>query len=169
MLVQAHPLSFALRITLVFAGVCASAVDAQTVQLPSVRTFSYSGSVLVPDRGTASLGSVGRTASSRNRSGLRAGAGRSTSLGNAVVTATITDHQQIDRQLLGPGFETAPRVPDRTEEGKSLVRHGRVMYRSGNYAAANASYQMAIQALSGPLKTLAKAEYDRFRFATAAK
>ena len=75
--------------------------EAQVVQLPSFHTFSYRGSVLVPDGGTVSLG--GNTSLQSHR--LRRGLGRQTwgrmNASQAAVSATIIDHNQLDHQLLG--------------------------------------------------------------------
>ncbi|TWU47821.1 hypothetical protein [Rubripirellula reticaptiva] len=158
-----------LRWTLVVAMIeclSASSADAQVIQLPSFHTFSYSGSVLVPDSGSASLGGVRRSVS--NRSG-RNFTGASSHAG-AAVHVTIIDHQAIDRAILGQSrfddqksadSQNSLSHKDATAEGKSLVRHARSMYRSGNAAAARMSYQMAIQLLDGRLKQLAKSEYER--------
>ncbi|MDM4017358.1 hypothetical protein [Roseiconus lacunae] len=87
-----------------------AAATAQTIQLPSFQTFRYSGSVVVPDQGATSLGSVRRSAS-RSRSvgsgnitrrgfGQRAGSATG-STGDSSVHVTIIDHDAIDRQLRG--------------------------------------------------------------------
>lgn len=88
----------ALACLIVLPGASASG---QVVQLPSISTFSYSGSVLAPDRGTTSLGGVSRSAMGSSRRGLSRGFGSSFSRSNASVTATIIDHQEIDRQIRG--------------------------------------------------------------------
>jgi hypothetical protein len=74
----------------------------QTIQLPSFQRFSYTGSVLVPDRGSASLGGVSRSFSSRS-SRRGSGVARSSGLSHsgASVHVTIIDHDAIDRQLRG--------------------------------------------------------------------
>lgn len=147
-----------------FAGVVAAArTDGQVVQLPTFRTFSYSGSVLVPDSGTASLGGVGRSVSRSSSSSSFGPRGRNlggvNSLGGAGVSATIIDLEAMDRAIL----DQSPTIDrkDRVEEGKALVRHGRTMFRAGRYSASHASYQMAIQLLDGRLKRLAQSEYAR--------
>ena len=77
----------------------AESASGQVIQLPSVGTFSYHGSVAVPDGGSASLGSL----SSRYYYGqprarvLSSGA----TTGSAVVDAQVIDHQKMDRQVLG--------------------------------------------------------------------
>jgi type II secretory pathway component GspD/PulD (secretin) len=85
-----------------------------TVQLPSVRTFSVGTSVLVPDRGATYLGGVKRASygsSSFGVPGLRGvpGAGRlfgnraigaDVSSSSAWATATIIDHDELDRAVL---------------------------------------------------------------------
>ncbi len=145
-------------------------VNAQSViQLPSFQQFSYSGSVLVPDRGSAYLGGVKRSASGQSQRGLNRTAGRTISNSGASVTATIIDLQQIDRQILADGRRpnvarqrSASRpVVDRTEEGKSLVRFARRQYKQGDKSGAHQAYQMAIEILDGRLQQLAIAEFRR--------
>ncbi|MGB7324731.1 MAG: hypothetical protein WBD31_07655 [Rubripirellula sp.] len=145
----------------------ASPSEAQVIQLPSFHTFSSSGSVLVPDSGSAYLGGVRRSATHRSGRNYSSAASHS----GAGVHVTIIDHQAIDRAILGSqgsrdsqrslSRKDASSRRDATEEGKSLVRHARSMYRSGNVGAARMSYQMAIQILDGRLKQLAKLEYER--------
>ena len=76
--------------------------DAQSViQLPSFQTFSYSGTVVVPDQGSAFLGGVKRAASSSQRRGPSRAAGSALGNSQASVSATIIDLQEMDRQILG--------------------------------------------------------------------
>jgi hypothetical protein len=87
--------------------------NCQVVQLPSVRNFSMTGGVSVPDGGTASLGGTGYSATSRSArgpfplgtramGGVAAGASLS-------VSAQIIDLDAMDEALLGrqPGASTA--------------------------------------------------------------
>ncbi len=71
------------------------------VQLPSFHTFSYRGSVLVPDGGTTSLGGVKRSATGFNHRGWNRGYGSVNSTSNASVSARIIDLAEMDRQILG--------------------------------------------------------------------
>jgi hypothetical protein len=77
----------------------------QVVQLPSMHNFSVSTSVLVPDRGSAYLGGVGRAHHSRTTSGWSP-LGRNTSRAGSVagtgvmVHATIIDHAELDALVL---------------------------------------------------------------------
>ena len=71
------------------------------VQLPSFHTFSFSGSVLVPDGGTTSLGGVKRSASGYNHRGWNRGYGSVNSNSNASISARIIDLAEMDRQILG--------------------------------------------------------------------
>lgn len=147
------------------------------VQLPSFQTFSYSGTVVVPDSGSTYLGGVKRSATGINRRGLSHGFGSAQGVGQASVTATIIDHHEIDRRLRGskpqdflpartltrPPLRAADlrRPSDPTEEGKALVRFARAQYLRGNESDSFDTYQMAIGVLSGRLKELAKAEFRR--------
>jgi hypothetical protein len=88
---------------------------AQVIQLPTFRFFGLSTTVSVPDRGSAHLGGVSRSATSRSENGLpllssapfagrafgnRATAG-ATELGGASVSAYIHDFDAMDEELLG--------------------------------------------------------------------
>ncbi|MGI9474621.1 MAG: hypothetical protein ACR2NZ_24005 [Rubripirellula sp.] len=180
-----------LRTTFLLAAVVVSSVGVSqpravaqlpsVVQLPSFQTFSYTGSVMVPDGGTASLGGVRRSSSSFSRRGLSRGAGFAHSFPQASVSATIIDNAEIDRQILGASPEefvrqnqqresqlkSRPKVLTRTEEGKSLVRYARKQYQQGNESMSFDAYLMAINVLDGRLKELATVEFRRV-FGTAA-
>lgn len=145
------------------------------VQLPSFRTFSYTGSVVVPDRGTTSLGGVRSSATfSQRRPGARAFSRNQANAGLAA-SATIIDLDEMDRQIRGPADRAIPgpqvinadgtlrirRRIDPVEEGKSLVRFARKQYREGNRSESFATYQMAIGVLDGKLRELARAEFRR--------
>ncbi len=142
-----------------------SRLSAQTVQLPSVTTFSYSGSVLVPDSGAGYLGGRRSAAvSSHSRLGSRASGGTwSSSSGFAQVT--IIDLAAMDRQILGsepaPAHDLHRTTAQRTEEGKRLVRFARSKLREQNQGAAFNAYRMAIDLLPADLRTLATAEFRR--------
>ncbi|MGI9442732.1 MAG: hypothetical protein ACR2N1_09715 [Rubripirellula sp.] len=163
------------------------------VQLPSFHTFSYRGSVLVPDGGTTSLGGVKRSATGYNHRGWNRGYGSVNSTSNASVSARIIDLAEMDRQILGgspqeflrrmraeeqhaiaaglPVGTTARQTQatlSRTEEGKALVRFARQEYREGRKSSSIQAYGMAINQLDGRLKTLAVAEFRRV-FGTAAE
>ena len=151
------------------------------VQLPSFHTFSFSGSVLVPDGGTTSLGGVKRSASGYNHRGWNRGYGSVNSNSNASISARIIDLAEMDRQILGGSPQdflrrmrmqdreldkhgaggAAPPPLSRTEEGKALVRFARKEYREGRKSSSIQAYGMAIGKLDGRLKTLAEAEFRR--------
>lgn len=168
--------------------------SAQVVQLPSFQTFSYSGSVLVPDRGTASLGGTARSSSFSSRRGFGANNrnfGNAASQSNLSISATIIDHDAIDKQILGqptgenhlardshahPASASKPSTQNTStrktskpkpaamiQEGKSLVRYARARYAAGDHEMAKVGYQMAIAKLDGHLLDYALAEY-RSRF-----
>ncbi|TWT65812.1 hypothetical protein Pan14r_53620 [Crateriforma conspicua] len=137
----------------------------QVVQLPTFRTFSYSGSVLVPDGGTAVLG--GNSSTFRSRSPRGNGQSSARSFGGGSVTATVIDSDAMDRQIRG--LDTTARRTDATpsdrigriEEGKSLVRFARKMASVGKLSQARMAYKMAIDKLDGRLAALAAAESRR--------
>jgi hypothetical protein len=146
------------------------------VQLPSFQTFSYSGTVVVPDSGGAYLGGVRRSSSGSSRRGLSRGFGFAQGNSQLSVHPTIIDNNEIDRQLLGgtpKQFVEAGRAKaqqdkskvakpiDPNEEGKALVRFARKQYREGNKTASFDTYRMAIGVLDGRLSELAKVEFRR--------
>ena len=170
-------------VTIGFLFVTQGFVSAQTISLPSFHVFRYSGTVEVPDGGTMSLGGNSYSASSRaQRSGLFPGPVARSGIqaaSNASVTATIIDHQEIDRQLLGgtpqefierhrkieamqDGRQSQTKPVDRTHEGKTLVRYARSLYQQGRHAAARDTYLMAADLLEPKLRELAIAEMRRY-------
>ena len=115
-----------------FVGSCAAQVTQNvTVQLPTFHQFGVSTTVVVPDRGSLYLGGVNRSSLGRRQFGSPLpgigyrGIGRSSVAGGVSISATIIDHDQIDRALLaeaarrrGAKFDihgrpvaVAPRVP----------------------------------------------------------
>lgn len=157
---------FALMTSFAVLATTASAQLPTTVQLPSFSTFSYSGSVLVPDQGGAYLGGVNRSATGLNRRGLSRGFGSSLRNSQASVHATIIDQNEMDRQLLGGTpreFMRSQRRTqvDPTEEGKVLVRYARKLYRDGKKTESFDTYRMAIRVLPTGLRELAAKEFER--------
>lgn len=145
------------------------------VQLPSFHTFSYSGSVVVPDGGSTSLGGVRSSAmSSQRRLGGRS-VGWMQSNAQASVSATIIDLNEMDRQILGAspkefarrGQAVRAQPADPVEEGKALVRYARRQYKEGKESQSFVTYQMAIAILDGQLHDLAVAEFRRVFGASA--
>ncbi|MCR9211534.1 MAG: hypothetical protein NXI28_25195 [bacterium] len=132
----------------------AELASAQVVQLPSVRRFSSTGGMLIPDRGTGSMGGVssyqsGR--SSRGRFSPGGAQGGSTRAGNASVSVTIIDHDEIDRRLLG---ESDPRqfARDQTQletiaDVKALVQNARRLLEAGDRLRAQGTYELALHRL----------------------
>ncbi len=157
------------RCLFAMATLFAGDVAAQSVvQLPSFHQFSYSGSVLVPDRGGAYLGGVNRSSSGSLRRGWNRAAGRSVGNAGASVHANIIDLQELDREILGgtpkeflAEQKSGVNAIDRAAEGKSLVRYARRQYSRGDKYEAAYTYRMAISVLDGRLRELAIAEYRR--------
>lgn len=143
--------------------------SAQVVQLPSIRQFSYGGGVLVPDQGSTYLGG-NRTSAAGSRSGGLPGFGpmpqsqfggiQTTS--GASVTATIIDHQEIDRQLLGEDprsiarrarqrsvASTGKTMSGQVAEIQSLVRNARSLHLAGHASSSRATYDLAVDRMFG--------------------
>ena len=151
----------------------------QTVMLPTYHTFSYSGTVLVPDRGAVSLGGVNRAAEfSQERMFGGRNSTRSMFRSNVSAHARIIDLAEMDRQILGGTPEEFMRrerqkdqetasanekvvEQDPVEKAKQLVRDARRCYRLGSYRAADHYYRRAIRELPEDLSLLAKEEYHR--------
>jgi len=91
-----------------------SAAHGQVIHLPTVSTFSVRTTVVVPDAGTAHLGSIRRYRSQRTSRGVPLLSGipyinrgfrntaiaRESSTGSATVTATIIDLDELDKAVL---------------------------------------------------------------------
>lgn len=171
-------------------GLCLSEfTSAQTVQLPSISYFSYSGSVLVPAGGSTSLGGVSRSSMGRSSRGFGNRAiGSNFGHAGARAHVTIIDNDAIDRQIrglpprganavrgphgvnhaaAGVGRTTTPTRSPRSgviapdAEGKALVRFARKQYLAGKMASSFDGYTLAIATLSPKLAELAKAEFSR--------
>lgn len=167
-----HPCvsAVAVVLALVTCGAAVSAQVPQVVQLPSFRTFSYSGSVLVPTQGTAALGSNASVYTGRFR-GRRLGQSLTTgqAAGGVQAGATVIDLQSIDQRLLkGTSLEnpSSRRAASEskaaaTREGKSLVRYARRSYNQGRESVAFEAYRLAIGKLDGRLRQLAEMEFRR--------
>jgi hypothetical protein len=87
------------------AATSARAQAPAVVQLPSFSSFSVDTSVSAPDRGSVSLGGVGRSSTGSTAFGPGIGPGnrsfgRSTSSSNTSVRATIHDLDALDRATL---------------------------------------------------------------------
>jgi hypothetical protein len=86
------------------AALAQQALPATTVQLPSFSVFTVQTSVSVPDGGGAYLGGLSSGASNSSRFGLgplsNRGLSSSRSASGMSVSATVIDHEEIDRALL---------------------------------------------------------------------
>ena len=90
----------------ILLGALPAFLSAQVVQLPTIQTFGTQGTVVVPDQGGISLGSVNRAAMGSTRRGLpfigggpRA-IGKTVSHAGASVHATIINLEELDRETL---------------------------------------------------------------------
>ncbi|MEO9595871.1 hypothetical protein [Rhodopirellula bahusiensis] len=129
-------------------------LPAQVVQLPSVRRFSSTSSMLIPDQGTGSIGGVSSYQSGRSsRGGFSPGGafGGVTRAGNASVSVTIIDHDEIDRRLLGE-FDPRQFARDQTQQEtiadvKALVQNARRLLEAGDRLRAQGAYELALHRL----------------------
>ncbi len=102
-----------------------STATAQVVQLPTIQTYSYSGSALVPDRGSTSL--YGNSADQAYY--LRYGRPRSRALtssskqhGNSSLSAHVIDLDELDRRILGLPVPPDPTKPKRQPAVSNALR-----------------------------------------------
>ncbi|TWU28050.1 hypothetical protein [Bythopirellula polymerisocia] len=86
--------------TTMFSYSNAQVTQVQTVQLPTFHYFGVSTTVVVPTRGTVSLGSIGGSTRTRfDRVGSRS-VGTSAFAGGLSVSATVIDLAEMDREVL---------------------------------------------------------------------
>ena len=138
--------------------------DAQTIQLPTTRTFGYSGSVLVPDQGNTSLGGVRRGAVSSSGRLTQRGYGQTQGHSGISVSAHIIDLDEIDRQIRGvgqPALKWKSQREQQIEVGKATVRRARQLYREDQHSKSFDQYMNAIKILDGRLQRLARKEFRR--------
>ncbi|MEM8943727.1 MAG: hypothetical protein AAGD11_00980 [Planctomycetota bacterium] len=146
MIASRHPFGVSVALALLLcplcAGVCAQPVGNVTVQLPTFEQFGVSTTVVVPDRGTLSLGGVNSSGLGSRQfapgvPGLGSRAiGRASSSAGMSIRATIIDHDEIDRALLaeaarrrgdvvdirGRAVADAPRLPLTTPTHRAAAR-----------------------------------------------
>lgn len=124
------PLSTKLTVfaALGFAAILAGRANAQVVQLPSFRNFSYSGGALVPDAGSASLAgnSYARSGSVSNGWGPYGTRASGSSFGttNSSASVQIIDLQALDEAILSsniPKQNIRSRSAISATTGRSLV------------------------------------------------
>lgn len=133
---RSHWLLVCLAVTSLY---CVTPVAAQVVMLPTYRIFSTSGSVLVPDRGMAHLGSISYAREGSVTRGIpglaqlpmagrlfrNQGIGREVGHAGAAVTATIIDLRELDEQVLA-----SARVPVPSAEEIQLARQADFLVRN---------------------------------------
>jgi len=108
------------------AAFAASSVNAQVVQLPSVRNFSYSGGASVPDGGSASLagntyGRSGTVSNGWGPYGTRA-SGSFFGTTNSSASVQIIDLRALDDAILSSnGANPNPQVRTATTTGRTIV------------------------------------------------
>lgn len=97
-------------------GILGSVCQAQVVQQPSFRTFSYTGGAWVPDQGTASLGgsTYSRTGSTSRGWGPYAPRAAGGSLGGSSLSASVTiiDLDALDQAMLNAPLPQGSTVTD---------------------------------------------------------
>jgi hypothetical protein len=163
-----------------------------TLQLPTYRTFRTVTTVSVPDRGGIDAGGVSRSRSSRQHfgtplthGGVAVGADRQAS--GLHVSASIHDHQEMDRQMLAPSADRiatdssaaargpAPLLPSvaqsrarqqaaaesRQFEAETCLKRGLDAVAAGKLGVAKIHLQMAARRASGSLKQRIAAELTR--------
>ncbi len=105
-------LTFAAKTIAFLVSIPPCCAVAQTVQLPTVGTFSLNTSVLAPDSGTAYLGGNRRSAVGSQALGPGSSAfGTSSSAASASVRATIIDLNELDLMIRSQAG-SKPTIPD---------------------------------------------------------
>lgn len=114
----------------VFFAARASAQAPSVVQLPSFSFFTVDTTVSVPDRGTASLGGIGRSSSGSTAFGpalgpANRGFGRSLSSSSVTMRATIHDFDALDRATLARASRRGGSRPARNAwDDRTTRRYG---------------------------------------------
>jgi hypothetical protein len=116
----------------------------QAVQLPSFRQFSTSTTVVVPDRGSVSLGGLGRAAGGSSQFGVPGIPGSrssssATQASGVSVSAQIHDFAEMDRQLL----EQAAAMRGKKLEGASRPRRGSTSQAVSSVAEIRRTHEAA--------------------------
>jgi type II secretory pathway component GspD/PulD (secretin) len=141
---------------------CASA---QVVMLPTYRTFSVGGSVLVPDRGMAHLGGISSMREGRISRGVpglgqlpmigrlfgNRAIGREVGNAGVHVAAEIIDLNELDQQVLA---QAAALDPDITARDLQVARKAAYLNRNIARAAPPAASQPAVRAAPTYLEQL---------------
>ncbi len=148
----------------IFAADRAVAQAPSVVQLPSFSFYTVDTTVSVPDRGTASLGGVGRSSTGSTAFGPGLGPpnrafGRSLSSSSVSVRASIHDFEALDRATLDRAGSRDPH-PRSSRPGSSSVR------RPGAGPRTFAERQATLRADRVPLRSVAEAR--RLHAASAA-
>lgn len=154
---------------------------AQVVQLPTFSSVGYSGTVWVPDQGSASLAGSGfdwGSWSSRNGMLPNFSTNRLVEAGGVVVNVEVVDPRALDRELRidvalaqrrreQAVAETSSRPvslqppDDPVEKGKWLVRRARAALADRLPQVARIYYQQALPLLTPELQRLAQQELNR--------
>jgi hypothetical protein len=164
-----------------------SRADAQAVQLPTFHQFSVSTTVVVPDRGTSTLGGVRRSSTASSRFGPVRGS-RANSVthmaGGMRVAAQIHDFDAMDRAIVkelhanstGHNSESisadgAPSLSEIRrrkslvmeppgEDLRALIDRAEEAEAQGRLGAARIYLQMATRRAAGPLRQQVQTKYD---------
>jgi hypothetical protein len=167
-----------------------STAHAQVVQLPTFRFFGLSTTVSVPDRGSAYLGGVSRSAMSRSEQGMpivghvpfagrafgnRAIAGRTETSG-ARVSAYIHDFEAMEEELLGQAGTVARQTPPARQPGAANANiaraaeplsrrlpHARKSDASGRVSVAELRRQQALDGHAAQAASRQSARQDMAR------
>lgn len=157
------------------AGDLASAQQPAVVQLPSVSTFGVNTSVSVPDRGSVSLGGVGRSSRGSNSFGPgflpgNRSFGSSLTTSNTSVHATIHDFDALDRETLAKAQagQFARRHVNPNDRARRLALHrGSLLSRESSaervpeHSVADARRRQVIEADAERAEALANVKRAR--------
>jgi len=177
-------------LALVFAATIVAPAKAQityqqTVQLPTFHYFGVSTTVVVPTRGTVSLGSIGGSTRTRfDRVGNRS-LGTSSFSGSLSMSATVIDLAEMDREVLaeaarrrGADVDVMGRPVDaepnavnwlENQRAATYLRRGRTAEVAGQPEVARVFYRKVVKNGNSREKRMAEASLTRIDSAQVAR
>jgi hypothetical protein len=138
------------------AAMAQQPLPATTVQLPSYSVFTVRTTVSVPDGGGAYLGGLNSGASNSSRLGIgplsNRGLSSSRGASGVSVSATVIDHEEIDRALLMEA--TAKRGMSETATARTDVKAATIAKSIPTRSAARDSSERGAAALPGSVAAI---------------
>ncbi len=166
-----HPWVLATNILINILIMVPVAARAQIVQLPQLHSFSNSGTVLVPDGGTALVGGVGYSAQGASRSGMGPLSNRAladmTSGSTISASVQIIDLEALDQAILAsatprtaPLAQPLPGSPPQALPANSPDKSGTAVTAAGTQQRSRLDRLADDQASAQTLSTTKRAATD---------